>query len=239
MKTVVVVPTYNEGENVVPLLEAIRELRIPDLVALVVDDASPDGTAARARSYADGAPFVEVIERKGERGRGRAGREGFLAALERGADRVVEMDGDLSHHPRYIPELLEATETCDMVLGSRFVVGGRDTDRPLWRRLLTIAANRYIRLVFGTPVRDANSGFRCFRREALERIDPAALRSAGPAIVQEVLFRAHRRGLRIAEVPVVFADRARGDSKLGWLALWRGYFAALGLRAREALGIGG
>jgi dolichol-phosphate mannosyltransferase len=177
-----------------------------------------------------------VIERAGPRGRGYAGRDGFLAALERGADFVIEMDGDLSHDPRYIPQLLAAAASCDVVLGSRFVRGGSDTDRALWRRLLTLAANLFIRIVLGTTVRDANSGFRCFRREALETIDPKSLRSPGPAIVQEVLFRAHRRGLRIGEIPVVFADRARGDSKLGWLELWQGYVAVLRLRARQLLG---
>lgn len=236
MKTVVVVPTYNEAENVLPLLEAIRALRVAECTTLVVDDASPDGTAERARGYAREHAGVEVIERAGPRGRGRAGREGFLAALERGAERVVEMDADLSHDPRYIPELLKATERFDLVLGSRFVAGGRDTDRPWWRQALTVAANRYIRVLFGTDVRDSNSGFRCFRREALESIEPAGLRSAGPAIVQEVLFRAHRRGLRIGEVPVHFADRARGESKLGWIQLWRGYSTALRLRAHELSG---
>jgi dolichol-phosphate mannosyltransferase len=236
VKTIVVVPTYDEVENVVPLLEAIRELGIPELEALVVDDASPDGTARRVRDYALEHPFADVLERKGPRGRGLAGREGFVEALSRGAARIVEMDADFSHDPGYLPQLLDGLEEHDVVLGSRFVSGGKDTDRALWRRVLTTAANAYIRVVFGLGVRDANSGFRSYRREALEKLDPASLRSPGPAIVQEVLFRAHRLGLRIGEVPVVFSDRLRGDSKLGWWQLWQGYVTVLRLRANELLG---
>jgi dolichol-phosphate mannosyltransferase len=236
LKTVVIVPTYNESENVVPLLEAIRALRVPGLEVLVVDDASPDGTASLVRSFAERHPFAGVLERSGPRGRGHAGRDGYLAALACGADLVIEMDADLSHDPRYLPDLIAAARSHDVVLGSRFVAGGSDTDRALWRRVVTLAANLYIRVVLGIGVRDANSGFRCFRRAALEAIDPKGLRSPGPAIVQEVLFRAERCGLRVAEIPVAFADRARGDSKLGWGELWQGYVTVLRLRVRQLLG---
>jgi len=236
VKTVVFVPTYDERENVVPLLEGLASLGIDGLEAIVVDDASPDGTAECVRAWGRTHPFAGVIERAGPRGRGHAGREGYLAALARGADRVIEMDGDLSHDPRDVPALLAAAEGADVVLGSRFVAGGSDADRALWRRALTLAANAFIRTVFGLGVRDCNSGFRCFRREALEAIDPASLESAGPAIVQEVLFRAHRRGLRIAEVPVAFCDRRQGESKLGWWPLWQGYLTVLRLRVRELRG---
>jgi dolichol-phosphate mannosyltransferase len=236
LKIVVIVPTYDESENVVPLLEAIRELDVAGLEVLVVDDASPDGTAALVRAYGARHPFASVLARSGPRGRGHAGREGYLAALARGAELVIEMDGDLSHDPRYLPALIAAAKSHDVVLGSRFVPGGSDTDRVLWRRVLTVAANFYIRVVFGIAVRDANSGYRCFRRAALEAIDPTRLRSAGPAIVQEVLFRAHRCGLRVGEIPVAFVERARGGSKLGWLQLWQGYVTVLRLRARQLLG---
>jgi len=236
LKTVVIVPTYDESENVVPLLEAIRDLAIPGLEVLVVDDASPDGTAALVRDFGERHPFAGVLERTGPRGRGHAGREGYLAALARGADLVIEMDGDLSHDPRYLPQLIAGAEKHDVVLGSRFVAGGSDTDRALWRRAVTVAANFYIRVVFGITVRDANSGYRCFRRDALLAIDPTRLRSPGPAIVQEVLFRAHRVGLRVGEIPVAFVERVHGDSKLGWLQLWQGYTTVLRLRVRQLLG---
>ncbi len=235
MKIVVFIPTYNERENVVPLLDGLRALEIDGLEALVVDDASPDGTAACVREYAERHPFAGVLERKGPKGRGLAGRDGYAAALARGADRILEMDGDLSHDPAYVPDLLLACEQADVALGSRFVGDGSDADRAAWRRVLTLAANAYIRFLFGMSVRDANSGFRCFRREALETIDPGSLAAVGPAIVQEVLFRAHRRGLRIAEVPVAFVERAHGDSKLGWRQLWQGYSTVLRLRFRELL----
>jgi dolichol-phosphate mannosyltransferase len=236
LKVVVIVPTYDESENVIPLLTAIRDLAIPDLAVLVVDDASPDGTADLVRAFARAHGLADVMVRTGPRGRGHAGRDGYLAALDRGAELVVEMDADLSHDPRYLPQLLAAARDHDVVLGSRFVAGGRDTDRALWRRVVTLAANFYIRVIFGIAVRDANSGYRCFRRDALLAIDPKRLRSPGPAIVQEVLFRAHCCGLRVGEIPVVFTDRARGDSKLGWGELWQGYVAVLRLRVRQLLG---
>jgi dolichol-phosphate mannosyltransferase len=236
LKAVLIVPTYNESENVVPLLEALRDLALPGLEVLVVDDASPDGTGARVRAFAEQHPFVSVLERTGPRGRGHAGRDGYRVALDRGADLVIEMDADLSHDPRDLPRLVAAAASHDVVLGSRFVPGGSDSDRALWRRVLTLAANFYIRVMFGIAVRDANSGYRCFRREALLAIDPARLRSPGPALIQEVLFRAHRCGLRVGEIPVSFADRVRGDSKLGWLELWQGYVTVFRLRARQILG---
>jgi dolichol-phosphate mannosyltransferase len=236
LKAGVIVPTYNESENVVPLLEAIRDVAVPGLAVLVVDNASPDGTAARVRAFAERHPFADVLERTGPRGRGHAGRDGYLAALDRGADLVIEMDGDLSHDPRYLPALVAASAHHDVVLGSRFVPGGSDEARALWRRVITIAANFYIRVVFGISVRDANSGYRCFRRDALLAIDPKRLTSPGPAIVQEVLFRAERCGLRVGEIPVAFVERVHGDSKLGWLQLWQGYTTVLRLRVRQLLG---
>jgi dolichol-phosphate mannosyltransferase len=231
-----VIPTYDEKENITPLLEAIADLSIPGLEALVVDDCSPDGTSEAVETFARGHDFVLLLRREGPRGRGNAGREGYLAALDRGADLILEMDADFSHHPRYLPALIEAAGEYDMVLGSRFVSGGEDADRALWRKIVTLLANFYIRVMFGISVRDANSGYRCFRRQALERIDPASLRSAGPAIIQEVLFRAQRHGLRIGEIPVVFTDRIRGDSKLGFRQLYQGYVAVLRLRMMELLG---
>lgn len=240
MKSIVLVPTLNESENVPSLLEAIGALEIADLEVIVVDDASPDGTADRVREFRATDPvrndFASVLVRTGPAGRGHAGREGYLEALDRGADLILEMDADFSHDPRYLPDLIAGAEALDVVLGSRFVPGGLDKDRALWRRVLTRAANFYIRVLFRIDVHDANSGFRCFRREALLAIDPLSLNSPGPAIVQEVLFRAGRLGLAVGETPVVFIDRLHGDSKLGWPELWDGYWTALRLWARHKLG---
>jgi dolichol-phosphate mannosyltransferase len=236
VKSVLLIPTYDEKDNITPLLQAIAELAIPGLEVLVVDDCSPDGTAEAVDIFARDHAFVSLLCRAGSRGRGNAGREGYLTALARGADLILEMDADFSHHPRYLPALIAAADEYDVVLGSRFVSGGEDADRARWRKVVTLLANFYIRVMFGISVRDANSGYRCFRRQALERIDPASLQSAGPAIVQEVLFRAQRRGLRVGEIPVVFTDRVRGDSKLGFRQLYQGYVAVLRLRVQELLG---
>lgn len=232
MKTVVTVPTYDERENVGPLIEALLALPVEDLEVVVVDDDSPDGTWRVVEEYA-GRPGarVHLVRRTRERGRGHAGKAGFELALERGAERVVEMDGDFSHDPAAIPELLAALEDGDLVLGSRGVGGAADVERGLARRVLTRCANAYARLLLGVRVRDCNSGFRAYRREVLVAVVPK-LRAAGPAIVHEVLFHAHRAGFRIREVPIAFRERAGGESKLGWRQLLAGCLHVLQLRLR-------
>lgn len=237
MRTVVVVPTYNERENIADLVNALLDLGIEGLEVLVVDDASPDGTAEAARSVAAARPGVHVLTRGADRGRGAAGREGFLRALSMGADRIVEMDADFSHDPRTVPALLARLEEgAEVAIGSRFVAGGAERDRGLLRRIVTRVSVAYVRILLGTRVRDPNSGFRAFRREALLRVDPASLRAKGPAIVHEVLLRAARAGCRIVECPVLFVDRERGRSKLGIRHLAQGSWFVLGLRAREIFG---
>ncbi len=234
MRTVVVVPTYNERENIEDLVVALLDLGIAGLEVVVVDDGSPDGTGDAVRAIAARRPGVHLLARTGERGRGAAGRDGFLRALELGADRIVEMDADFSHDPRRVPDLLARLESgADVVLGSRFVDGGGERGRGALRRAITRAANAYVRAVFGIGVRDPNSGFRAYRREALERIDPVTLTAKGPAIVHEVLLRAARRGCRIAETPILFVDRERGQSKLGLAGLASGYLAILRFRMSE------
>lgn len=228
----VVVPTFNERENVAALVEELFGPGLPRLDVIVVDDRSPDGTADVVDALRARHPRLFLLRREGVPGRGLAGRDGFLFALESGADVVVEMDGDFSHQPRHVPELLRALEDADVAVGSRFVSGGSDRDRPLWRRGLTGAANLYARTLLGLPIVDVNSGFRAYRREALTRIDPRTLRSVGPSIVHETLFRAARRGLRVKEVPIEFVDRRRGESKLTLLRLAAGYFWILRLALR-------
>lgn len=230
MKVIAVVPTYNEVENVDRLAEALRRWA-PEVEALIVDDRSPDGTGERVRALARTLPpgRLRLLDRPGPRGRGLAGIEGMLHALADRADRIVEMDADLSHHPRHIPALLAALDAADVAVGSRHVPGGRDR-RGIGRRAVTRASTLYARLVLGLAVRDTNSGFRAFRRTALEAIDLATCRSAGPAIVQEMLVRARRAGLRIREVPIDFEDRRAGTSKLGVATLIRGALRVLELR---------
>jgi dolichol-phosphate mannosyltransferase len=229
VKTIVMIPTYNERENVREMIAALFALEVSGLEVLVVDDESPDGTAELAAELARTDSRVHVMVRKEERGRGRAGRDGFLEALRLGAERVVEMDADFSHDPRFIPDLLAALASADMAVGSRFVGGGSDLDRPWTRRLLTVAANGYAKTLLRLPVRDTNSGFRAFTRKALDVIEPSSLRSRGPSILHEVLFRAARRGLSVVEVPIEFVDRKKGHSKLNLRRLAAGYFWILRL----------
>jgi len=237
MKVVVVVPTYNERENIGELIAALHGLEIEGMHVLVVDDGSPDGTGEIVREIAAARAGVELLARRGPRGRGLAGRDGFLRALEIGAERIVEMDADFSHDPRSVPALLaEIDRGADVALGSRFVAGGAERNRGWLRRAVTRLANLYIRVMFGIAVMDSNSGFRAFRREALAGIEPATLASPGPAIVQEVLFRATRRGYKVVETPILFVNRERGRSKLGFAQLLQGYFAVLRLWLGEVFG---
>jgi dolichol-phosphate mannosyltransferase len=236
VRTVVVIPTYNEAENLERLVDELRRVA-PAAHLLVVDDRSPDGTGEIAERLAGTDPHVRVLHRDGPKGRGLAGRDGFLTALAMGADAVLEMDADFSHDPALVPRFLEALSAgADVVLGSRFVPGGSDLDRPWLRRAITRLANTYIRVVLGVPIGDCNSGYRAFTRRALEAIRPATLTSRGPSIVQEVLFRAHRAGARIVEIPLVFVDRRRGGSKLSLRLLFDGYVMILRLRILSLLG---
>ncbi|HSR12051.1 MAG TPA: polyprenol monophosphomannose synthase [Thermodesulfobacteriota bacterium] len=211
MKAVAMIPTYNEAQNIEPLLRQILALG-PEMGAVVVDDDSPDGTAAIVERVRDDDPRVDLILRKGVRGRGSAGVAGFKHAVSHGADLVIEMDADFSHPPSVIPSFLEQMDGCDLLIGSRLVEGGGEQDRGLLRRGITLAANAYIRLVLGIPVRDCTSGFRVFRRQVLEAIELDQLISNGPPIVEEVLYKVHRRGFRIREVPYIFEDRRAGQS---------------------------
>jgi dolichol-phosphate mannosyltransferase len=227
-RVVAMIPTYNEAGNIEPLVREILSLAGPwDMHVLVVDDNSPDGTAGLVRAMAAFDPRVHLLLRMKGRGRGAAGIEGFKAALELGADRVVEMDGDFSHQPRFIPALVAATETADAAIGSRFAPGGRDSDRSLVRRAITWAVRRFIRRAFRTSVRDVSSGFRCFTREILVRLDLDDLVSVGPSVVLEILYKLTILGAVVREVPIVFVDRARGKTKLNALTLFETLLMAL------------
>ncbi len=230
-KAVVTIPTYNERETIGSLIQGILALRVePDLNVLVVDDNSPDGTAEEVAGIGRRDPRVRLLLRQEKRGRGLAGIAGFKEALDMGADFVIEMDGDGSHQPVFIPSLLQAAKNLDVVLGSRFVEGGEDADRSRYRRFVTFLVRHFIRLLFSVPVRDVSSGFRSFRREALEAVGLDSLASTGPSIVLEVLYRAHRLGLRLGEIPIVFIDRKKGKTKLTGLTLWKTLLMAIRIR---------
>lgn len=211
-------PTYNEAENVEGIVRATAaelERAAPgDWCVLVVDDASPDGTGALADRLAAELERVEVLHRPGKEGLGKAYLAGFAHALDRGAERVVVMDADFSHDPSYLPALLAASEEAELVLGSRYVAGGRIADWPRLRRLLSRFGSLYARRVLGVGVHDLTSGFRCVRRSVLEAVEPSTLRAQGYVFNIELTYRALLAGFTVREVPICFRDRTAGDSKM-------------------------
>ena len=214
MRAVVVVPTYNEKENIQLFLAAVREA-VPTADVLVVDDNSPDGTGALAEQSAAELGQVKVLHRPGKQGLGSAYRHGFDVALAEGYDVIVSMDVDFSHDPTVIPSLLAAIDGgADAVIGSRYVPGGATADWPLHRRLLSRWGNRYTGVVLGLGVRDATSGFRAYRAVALRDIDPSSTAAEGYAFLTELVRRLVVKGHPVGEVPIVFRDRERGTSKM-------------------------
>jgi dolichol-phosphate mannosyltransferase len=213
MPVVVVVPTYNERDNLPVLAEAI--LARPNYRLLVVDDRSPDGTGAVADALANEHPGrVEVMHRTGRRALGLSYIDGLQRALASGAELIVQMDADLSHDPAYLPALASATAEYDLVIGSRYLTGVSVVNWPLHRIFLSAFANRYVRAVTGLSPADCTSGFRCWRREALARVPLTSVVSNGYAFLVEMLFEAAQRGCRIGEVPIIFVERRQGQSKV-------------------------
>ncbi|MEX2193707.1 MAG: polyprenol monophosphomannose synthase [Thermoleophilaceae bacterium] len=228
----VVVPTYNEAENLDPFVRALLAAA-PEVRVLVVDDNSPDGTGSIADGLAAELAAVDVLHRPGKEGLGRAYLAGFARALEGGAELVLEMDADFSHDPADVPRLLAAAERADLVLGSRYVAGGGVEDWGPLRRLLSRGGSLYARLVLGVHVRDLTGGFKCFRRELLEALDLGAVIADGYGFQIELTYRAIESGFRVEEVPIVFRDRRAGSSKMNFRiaaeAIWK--VPALRLRA--------
>jgi len=213
-KIIAMIPTYNEAGHIRALVEEVLA-QDPRMEVLVVDDESPDGTWELVEQMAAQDRRVHLLRRPlEEKGRGWAGIQGFKKALDLGADAVVEMDGDYSHHPREIFRFLEAIRECDVVVGSRWVPGGRDERSARVRGWVTRLGAAYIRWVLGVEVRDPTSGYRCFQREILKRIPLQAMRSRGPSIVEEILYACHGLGARIREIPIRFGERRSGESKL-------------------------
>jgi dolichol-phosphate mannosyltransferase len=229
VKIVVTVPTYNEIENIESLVGEIlaQDERIEVLVA---DDHSPDGTWKKVAEMGAADPRVHLLDRTTDRGRGHAGRDGFVWGLDHGADIVFEMDADFSHHPRYLPAMIAALEDHDLVLGSRRVPGGEDVGRTFVRVLLTAASNLYVQLVLGLRTKDCNSGYRGWRASALEAVQVRDAFSPGPAIVHELLYKARVKKQRMTEIPIVFHDREQGESTLRFSTLLRSYVTILRLK---------
>ena len=220
-----VLPTYNEAENLEPFLAAVLPKLPEDARVLVVDDNSPDGTGRIADRLAAAEERVEVLHRTEKEGLGPAYIAGFREALAQGAGLILEMDADFSHDPAYLPRLLEAAKRADLVIGSRYVEGGGVSNWGPLRRGVSRGGSTYARFVLGVKVNDLTGGFKCFRREVLEAIDLDAVDARGYAFQIEVTYRALRAGFRVVEVPIVFRDREAGSSKMDSSivleAIWR------------------
>jgi len=212
-RALVCLPTYDERENLGPMVEAILAAA-PEVDILVIDDDSPDGTGRIADEIAAREPRVRVLHRRGKEGLGKAYLAGFAWALQRDYGLVLEMDCDFSHDPKVLPAMLERARSADLVLGSRWVAGGGTVNWGLGRRIVSRGGSFYARTILGLPVRDLTGGFKCFRREVLEAIDLPSVVCSGYAFQIELTYRAYRKGFRVVEIPIVFADRRVGQSKM-------------------------
>jgi dolichol-phosphate mannosyltransferase len=228
MRILATLPTYNEADNVGPLMDEILALG-PEYEALVIDDDSPDGTWKLVRERSLQEPRIHLLHRTTERGRGTAGIAGFKWARDHGYDAVVEMDADFSHAPRFIPSLVDPLRdnTADLVVGSRLIAGGGESGRHPARKVITWGSNTYIRFVLGLPLHDCTSGFRTFNRKALETLPWETMPVLGPEIVQEVLFQAVKKSLRITERPILFEERRAGQSTFNSKIMIRSFLYVL------------
>jgi len=229
MKSMVTISTYNEKENIGRLLDGIRRLG-QGLEVVVADDDSPDGTWQIVQEMSRTDPAIHLLHRKTDRGRGSAGRDAFQYAYDHGADLLLEMDGDLSHHPRFIPSLIKAATIFDVVIGSRYVAGGKDLRNSQLRKIISRISTGYSRTMLGLTVIDCNSGYRCFTRKVFAAIPPSSLVSTGPSIVHELLYQAHCKGFSIGEVPIEFEERDKDQSKLTLGRLLQGLFMVIKIR---------
>ncbi len=236
-EVIVIVPTYNERENIGILVPMLLDLPVNPGV-IVVDDNSPDGTGALADELAEANPGrVFVIHRAGKLGLGTAYVAGFKEALGRGAAYIMTMDADFSHHPRYIPAIVEKAKSgYDLVIGSRYVKGGGAPDFPLKRKILSGGANAFARTMLGLKAHDATAGFRCYRREALEALPLDSIFSSGYSFLIEMLYLVQRVGYRVGEVPITFRDRERGKSKISQSEIKRALYTVARLFWRRVFG---
>ena len=221
MRPVVIVPTYNERDNIEILLDELLSLPV-DLSVINVDDGSPDGTGEISDRWAARFPNrVQVVHRAGKLGLGTAYIAGFKRGLSQDYDRVLTMDADFSHHPRYIPSMLDLSRECDLVIGSRYVTGGGTLNCTWKRRALSQGANSFAKTMLGLRAKDCTAGFRCYRREVLAAIDLDSIFSNGYSFLIEMIYYVQRRGFSVGEVPIVFEDRRRGISKISRTEVYR------------------
>jgi dolichol-phosphate mannosyltransferase len=227
-KTVVVIPTYNECENITPMVQTVGALPHP-LDLLIVDDSSPDGTGELADRLAQDNPFVHVLHRSAKNGLGRAYCEGFKWALERGYEYICQMDADFSHDPADLLKLVELAHKCDLVLGTRYKGGIRVINWPLNRLILSVGAARYVRIVTGMPFTDPTGGFKCFRKRALSSIELDRIRSNGYSFQIEMTHRIWTQGMDVREYPIIFTERQTGSSKMSLSIVFEAVYRVWGL----------
>lgn len=235
MKTIVIIPTYNEKDNIGKIIPQVLQLN-PDIEVLVIDDNSPDGTAKIVEELKTTNSRIKLIRREKKAGLGTAYITGFHYALENGYDYIFEMDSDFSHDPAYIPDFLKAIQEADLVLGSRYIKGVNVVNWPITRLLLSFYANVYARWVTGLPVKDSTGGFKCFKREVLEKIGLDNIHSNGYAFQIEMSFRAWKKGFKIKEIPIVFVDRRVGESKMSKKIIREAVWMVWKLRLLSLLG---
>lgn len=231
MKALVFIPTYNERDNIEPLTMQILGLG-SSISVLVIDDNSPDGTGEIADKLAEGEPRISVIHRQSKQGLGTACIAGFYFALAADFDLIIEMDADFSHDPRYLPELIGAAEAADVAVGSRYVRGGGVRNWGVHRKFLSRSANFFARKMLDLRVHDCTSGFRCYRRGVLEKLELDDIVSNGYSFQVEVLYRCKLAGLKIVEIPIIFVDREKGKSKMSGDEIIKGMLSVFRLRRR-------
>lgn len=229
MKTLIIIPTYNELDNLRPLLEAVFNNTATSEV-LVVDDNSPDGTGQLVDQLAENDTRIHVLHRSGKLGLGTAYIAGFKYAIANGYDAAFEMDADFSHDPRYLPDFLKAIENADLVIGSRYIRGGSTPNWSILRRIISNGGNIYARILLGMTVHDCTAGYRCYRRQVLENIDLDGIQSQGYAFQVELAYRVQKEGFRIVEIPIVFMDRRVGKSKMSRKIFIEGFLRVLQVR---------
>ena len=234
-QSLLIIPTYNEIDNIQRMLETLDKL-YPELSILILDDGSPDGTADVVRKFQETKSNLHLIEREGKLGLGTAYITGFKFALQRDYQYVFEMDCDFSHDPKDIPVLLEAAQSNDLVIGSRYINGIRIINWPMRRLLLSYFAGVYTRIITGLGVLDATGGFKCFSRAALESLNLDKVFSNGYSFQIELNYKIWSRGMKVKEVPIVFTERRDGQSKMSGGIVWEAIFAVIKLRLRKILG---
>lgn len=233
MKIYIVIPTYNEKENIQKLIPQIFQQDIPHLHILVVDDSSPDGTAESVLELKKIYPRLDLLKRPRKMGLGNAYKQGFLESLERQADLVFAMDADFSHDPKYISRFITAAKNYDLVLGSRYIAGGGIKNWNIIRRLVSYFGNLYARTVLGLPFKDLTGGFKCYRREALEKIIHDKVSSIGYNFQIETTYRAFLHGFTITEIPIIFTERQIGKSKFNFKIILESFWKVIALRFKK------